>query len=109
VLGVAAVAAHVPLPGRAALTGNGVGLADDADRQVARFEPAALGRLEDLAEGLVAEDQPLVAWRRPAVLAVGDFKVGTANSHRPRLNQQRPFLRWRLGNVVQAGRSRLPW
>jgi hypothetical protein len=108
-LAVAAVAAHVPLPGRAALARDGVGLADDADREVARFEPAAPGCLDDPAQGLVAEHRPLVARRRPAVLAVGNLEVGAADSYRQRLNQHRPLPGRRLGNVVQAGRSRLSW
>jgi hypothetical protein len=82
VLGVAAGAAHVPLSNRTALAGDGVGLADDAHREVARLQPAAVGCFHDTAERLVAEHQPLATWLRPAILAVGDLQVGAAHPDR---------------------------
>src|ERR687886_322072 len=50
-----------------------VGMAHDPGDQVARGQLAALGRLQHAAERLVAEHQPLVAGRRPAVVAVDDL------------------------------------
>ena len=59
VFGVAAVMAHVPLAGGATQARLGVGLADDANHQVARPQVARGRGLQDPAEGLMAEHQPL--------------------------------------------------
>src|SRR6266511_6276075 len=73
VLGVAAVAAHVPLTDRATGTRLRVGPADDAHDEVPLRQPAIGRRLPYPAQRLVPEDQPALARRRFAVLAGGDL------------------------------------
>ena len=106
-LGVAAVAAEVELAARARGARHGVGPADDADDEVAGREAAAVGRLEHAAERLVAEDQPLLARRRPAVLAVDDLAVGAADAERDPVDEQLARARLGLGHVDDGGRAGL--
>ena len=56
-LGVPAVPAHVPLPHRTIGAGHGVGAADDADHEITLLEGAGRTRIDDAAEGFVAEHE----------------------------------------------------
>ena len=65
-LGVLAVAAHVPLADGAVRARDGVGPAHDADDQVALLQAAARAGVDDPAERLVAEHQPVLARAAPS-------------------------------------------
>ena len=106
-LGVLAVAAHVPLANRAVRARHGVGAPDDADDQVAFAERAGRTRIDDAAERLVAEHQPRLARRRPAVLAFDDLDVGPAHADGDRLDEHGPVARVGLGNVLEAASCRV--
>ena len=106
-LGVPAVAAEVELAARARRARHGVGPADDADHEVAGREAAAVGRLEHAAERLVAEDEPLGAGRRPAVVAVDDLAVGAADAERDPVHEQVAGPRLGLGHVDDGRRAGL--
>jgi hypothetical protein len=98
-LGVAAVAAEVELAARARLARLGVGPADHADDEVAGGEAAARRRLAHAAERLVAEDQPLGARRRPAVVAVDDLAVGAAHPEGDAVDEQLAVAGLGIGHV----------
>ena len=65
-LGVEAVAAHVPFADGAGRTRHRIGTAHDADDEIAAREAAALRRLLDAAERLVAEHQTLARRAAPS-------------------------------------------
>src|SRR5439155_10488636 len=87
-LGVAAVAAHIPFADRACGTRNRIRTAYDADDEVAADEARPVRRLLDDAERLVAEHEPALAGRSPAVFSRYDFAVGTAYAERAGANPQ---------------------
>ena len=70
-------------------------------------EAAPVRRLEHPAERLVAEDQPLLAGRRPAVVAGDDLAVGAADAERDPVDQQLVRARLGLGHVDDGGRTGL--
>jgi hypothetical protein len=108
-LGVLAVAAHVPLSDGAVGAGHGVGAPDDAGHEISLPERAARARVHDPAERFVPEHEARLARRRPAVLALGDFDVGSAYADRDRFHEHRPASRFGIRNVFQEGGSRLAW
>jgi hypothetical protein len=79
----------------------------DADHQVAGGEAAAVRRLANAAERLVAEDEPLGAGRRPAVLAVHDLAVGAADAEGDAVDQQVARAGLRLRHVDDRRRAGL--
>jgi len=89
-----AVAAHVPDAGGAGRTGHRVRPAHDAGDEVTLAKATAVGRLLDATEGFVTEDQPLLAGRRPAIVASDDLAVGAADAKRQRADQHRTVA-WR--------------
>ena len=82
-LGVAAVAAHVPLTGRAGDTGHRIGPPHDADDVVARREAVAGRGGDHFAVGFVAEHQPAAAGRCFTVFAADDLAVGVLHGDDP--------------------------
>ena len=98
-LGVAAVAAHVPFADGAARARHRIGPAHDADDEIAGFEAAIGRRFLHLAERLVADDQTLLARRRPAIGAGDDLAVGAADAERQRAHQHRAVRRRRGGDI----------
>ena len=104
-LGVAAVAAEIPLAARTAGARDGVGTAHEPDDEVAGGEPAALRALAHAPERLVAEHEPLLALRRPRVLAADDLGVGPADAEREPVDEHRAGGGGGLGHVVQPGRA----
>jgi hypothetical protein len=86
-LGVLAVAAHVPFTHRAIRTGNRIGAADDTHYQIALLESARRPRVQDAAQGFMAEHQALLPGRGPAVLAVRNLDVSAANADGDGLHQ----------------------
>ena len=82
VLGVLAVPAEVPLAGGAAVARYGIRPPHDADDIVALRQAGPIGCLGHATDRLVPEHQPLVARRRPSVLAGGDLEIGAADSDR---------------------------
>src|SRR6185312_5281268 len=74
-LGVLAVAAHVPDAGGAGRARHRIGPAHDTGHQIALGEARARRRLLDAAERFMTEDQPLLAGRRPAIVAPDDLAV----------------------------------
>jgi len=56
----------------------------------------------------VAEDQPLSPGRRPAVLAGGDLAIGAADSEHVAVHEELAVPRFRLIDVDDGGRPRLP-
>jgi hypothetical protein len=87
VLGVLAVAAHVPLARGAARAGHRVGMPHDAGDVLPRRQPAALRRFDDFSERLVSQDQPVGARRCGAVFPVHDLDVGAADAHGERAHE----------------------
>ena len=71
---------------------------------IAASQTAVGRRFAHAAERLVAEDQPLVAVRRLAVLARDDFAIGAADAERDRLDQDRA-LRARAARAHRAVRT----
>src|SRR5262249_27592372 len=111
-LGVAAVATHVPLSGRAREARHGIRPAHDADDEIAGCEAATLGRGLDRAQRFVAENEALLTGRRKAVTTVGDFALGPTLPERPGAHQNRSIgFRW-FGDLLEprrvggAGRNR---
>ena len=100
--GVAAVAAHVPLAGGAGRTRHGIGPAHNADNEIADLDAAFRRRLLHLAERLMADHQPLLAGRSPAIVSGHDFAVGAADPERQSAHQDRAIRLWRLGNVFDT-------
>ena len=107
-LGVLAVGAHVPVTGRAGRAGNGVGPADDADDQVSWGESGTRCGLCHPAQRFVPDDEPVLARRRPPVLAVDDLQVGAADADRLGLDQDGPVVRRWLRHVGDRDRAWLP-
>src|SRR5262249_56790819 len=66
-LGIAAVAAHVPLADGTVRARDGIGTADDPDDQVAGRKRARRARVQDAAERLVPEDETIRAPGAPAL------------------------------------------
>src|SRR5579862_6141142 len=94
-LGVKAVAAHVPLSDRAGRTRNGIGPAHNAYDKIANVEAATGRRFLHSSQRLVADHQPLLTRRRPAIRAAHNFSVGPADSQRQRAHQHRTVgSRW---------------
>src|SRR6186713_1867180 len=108
-LRILAVAAHVPFTNRAVRARHRVGPPDDADDQVALAERAGRARVDDAAERLVAEHQPRLARRCPAVLAFDDLDVGPADADCDRLDEYGPVARVGLWDVIEAGAPRCLW
>jgi hypothetical protein len=108
-LGVAAVAAEVPLAARAAGARDRVRAADDAHDQVAWAQAGAGRALAHPPERLVAEHEPLLPLGRPAVLAPDDLRVGPADAECKPVHEHRAGVGVRLGNLVEAGRAGLAW
>jgi hypothetical protein len=79
------VAAHVPFSGGARRARHRIGAPHDPDDQIARLKARAFGRLQHLAETLVADDQLRLTGGRLPVRALGDLAVGAAHS-----NQETP-------------------
>src|SRR5262249_1048566 len=103
-LGVAAVAAHVPLSGRARDAPHGIGPAHDADDEIAGREAATLGCRLDRAQRFMAENEALLTGRRKAVTTLEDFAVGPAHSQRQGAHQSRAVrLRW-FGDLLEPRR-----
>src|SRR5262249_44668672 len=103
-LGVAPIAAHVPLSGRAREARHGIGPAHDADDEIAGCEAATLGRGLDRAQRFVAENEALLTGRSKAVTTIEDFSVGPTHSERPRAHQNRPIgFRW-FGDLLEPRR-----
>ena len=103
-LGVAPVAAHVPLAGGAGDARLRVGTAHDADNEVARRHAAVLGRRLDLAERFMAEHETWLARRSRAVDAGQDFAVGCAHAQRQGAHQNRAIRVGRFGDLIETCR-----
>ena len=103
-LGVAAVAAHVPFAGGAGAARHRIGSAHDADDEISGGKPAFRRRGLHPPKRFMAEDQPLLARRRGAILAGNDLPVGPAHAERHRATSTAPSARRGLGDILQAGR-----
>jgi len=103
-LGVEPVAAHVPLTRRAVGARHRVRPPDDADHQVPGRQARHGPGIQDPAQGLVAEDEPLPARGRPAVGARGDLHVRPADPDGDRFDQDRAHALVRLGNLLVSDR-----
>ena len=68
---------------------------------------AARARVDHPAEGFVPEHEARLARRGPAVLALDDLDVGPAHADGDGFHEHRPVADVRLGDVLQACRSRL--
>ena len=107
-LGVPAVGAHVPVPGRAGRAGNRIGPADDADHQVPGAESRPRGGLDHPAQRFVPDDEAFLTRGCPPVVAVDDLQVGAADADRLGLDQDGPVVwRW-LRHVGELGGALLP-
>ena len=105
-LGVLPVAAHVPFADRAVRARHRVGAPDDPDDQVTGLHAAVGPRVDDPAQRLVAEDDPLPPRGCPAVGAGGDVDVGSADAYCDRLNQNRAGALVGFGDFFAAKRVR---
>ena len=101
-LGVAAVAAHIPFADRAGGARHRIGPAHDADDAIAGAKSAVGRRLAHFTQRLVADHQPLLAGRRPAVGPRYDFTVGAADAQRQAAHQHGAVGARRLGDVFNA-------
>jgi hypothetical protein len=101
VLGVLAVAAHVPFAGCAGRTRRRVGTTDDADDQVAGLDRRVGRRLADPADVLVAQHQQLVTRGSLTIGAGHDLDVGPTQPDRQTLDQHRALARVGLGEGGQ--------
>ena len=106
-LGVLPVAAHVPFAHRTIGTGNRVRAADDPDHQVALFEGTSRTRINDAAEGFVAQHETGLPGRRPAVLPLHDLDVGPADPDRNGFHQHGPVTLIGLRDLLQPRCPRL--
>ena len=88
-LGVEAVLAHVPFADGAIGARHGIGAAHDADHEITRGKARALARVLDPAEQFVADDEPLAALGRGAVIAAHDLAIGAAHADAERPHQER--------------------
>src|SRR5262249_5594759 len=103
-LGVAPVAAHVPLSGRARDARHGIGPAHDADDEIAGCEAATLGCRLDRAQRFTAENEALLTGRRKARAAVEDSAAGPGHPERQGAHQNRAIrLRW-FGDLLEPRR-----
>ena len=100
--GVAAVQAHVPVPGRARRARIRIGAAHDADDEVTDGEPATGRRRNHPAQRLVPDDQPVLPRRRRPVLAVDDLQVGPADAHRLGLDKDGTVPLRRLRHLAEG-------
>ena len=107
-------------PAAQAGQGTGSGCRTMPTTMVAGREAAVRRRFAHAAERLVAEDQPLVAGRRFAVVARDDLAVGAADAERERLDQDRAFAgggsgtsrsstEFGLGGWTVIARKGTPW
>ena len=99
--GVEAVAAHVPLVDGARGTRNRIRPPYDADDMIAGVHAATGGRLLHAAEQFMADHQPALARRSPAIRAGDDLAVRAANTERERAHQHCAVRRRRVGNVFE--------
>src|SRR5208337_2295554 len=79
-LGILAVATHIPFSDRAIRAGYGIGAAHDADHEIAFLQATRRVRLQHATERLVPEYEPFFAGRRPAILALRDLNIGSADA-----------------------------
>ena len=73
------------------------------------LQAAARARVEHPAQRLVPEHQARLARRRPAVLALDDLDVRPADADGDGLDEHRPVVRVRLGDVLEARGLGLVW
>src|SRR5258705_6437675 len=104
VLGVPAVAAHVPFADSACGARHRIRPADETDHEVAPGYAAIRRRFEHPSEILVAEYQHIRAGWRLAVLGANDLDVRAAQTDRQRLDQDRAVAGRRFGKVAYGQR-----
>ena len=105
-LGVLPVAAHVPLTHRAVAARHRVRAPDDAHDEVPGLQPGCRPRVEDPAQGLVSEHEPVAPRWGPTVVAGGNLDVGPADPDCHGLHEHRPGALLGLGHLLVAHRSR---
>ena len=105
-LGVAPVAAHIPLPGGTGDAGLRVRPAHDTNDEVAGRQPATPWRRLDHAQRLVTENKALLAGGSGAVGSHDDFAVGGAHTQRQGAHQYRAIRKRRFGHIVEPCRIR---
>jgi hypothetical protein len=100
-------ATYVPFADGAVWAGCRVGPADDPHDVLADDEAAGTG-VKHPTEGLMTQDQPVAAWRRPPVGAAGDLGVGAADPDGQRFHYHRPQRKVWFGNLLQPHRPCRP-
>ena len=103
-LGVAAVGAHVPLADRTVRARHRVRPSHDAHDMVSHRQPGG-PRVEHPAEGLVAEDQPLLTRWRPPVVSARDLRIRAADADGQGFDDHRTQLGAGLGDIVEPRRT----
>jgi hypothetical protein len=81
------VTTHVPLSNCAVGARNGIGTANYTHYEVAVFEATKGVGLNHATERLVAKHKARLTRRRPTILTLDDFDVGTANTNSDRFYQ----------------------
>jgi hypothetical protein len=107
-LGVAPVGAHVPLAHCAIGAGRRIGSAHNTHDMLADREPA-WPRVDDSAEGFVAQDQAIPTRRRPPVISACNLRVGATDADGKGLHDHRPELRKWLWYLLQLERACGAW
>jgi hypothetical protein len=96
VLGVLAVAAHIPFTGCARPARHRIRPTDNAHYEVSLGQARILRGLPDPAEVFMPQHQIVLARRCLAVLGLNDFLVGAAQAYGQGLDQNRTLLRRRI-------------
>src|SRR5689334_18247911 len=102
--GVAAISTHIPLPDGAVRAGDGIGMPNDADHDVAGKELRVSWRFFDDAQRLVSNDQALVTWRGGTVFAGDDLTIGSTDAERDCPYQHRSTLGGRYAKFLEPER-----
>ena len=99
-LGIATVAAHVPLAYRTIRAGLGIGTANDSNNEVAWFHTTASRSVQNTSQRFVAKNETILPGRGPAVAAANDLYICAAHAHSKRPDEHATVAQIRLGHLV---------
>src|SRR5256885_652938 len=101
VLGVAPIATHIPLAGRAVHARLRIGLTHDADNQITDGEPGVSWRLLHPAERFVSKDEPRLSRRSSPKFPFHDLAIRPTDPERERTHEHAPARAIRFRNVLE--------
>jgi hypothetical protein len=105
-LGVPAVAAHVPLAHCARATRFGIGTAHIRDDEIVDRDVTCGRGLDDAPERLVSEYETVATGRRGAVCTLDDLAISAAHTDGAALDEQLAVAKVGFGDVVETRRPR---